>query len=252
MIFLPNSQASLPSSFTLDISLEVEFSTPQKVTYLEFHFPPHLEAWLSDRLADFQAQAAGLSLKEALNLPWRGKSYFPIPHWLLFRAYQNWVGDIPHWEDAGERLLCRCFAVSIESVQEFCQQKINPGPREVADALKAGIGCGTCLNDLRALLISLRRPWKTSSKRIRIGGKSPLQVMDEAHSIGQSFQQKRSDLLEKIEVLELRGRQLLFSWQGKARLKNWMAELESELVTHFRDEIILVPWTETSSSDNWQ
>ena len=204
---------------------------------------------LENRLADFQECATGLELSEALKLPWKGDSYMPIPHWALNQAFQNWLGDIPCWEDRGENLLCRCFGVSIEDIKALTQSLHTPTLKDVANHLRASAGCTTCKEDLRRLLISLRNSANledtaiSSSQRNKIGDRTPLEAVWEAHHIALQFFKQRPKLQGSLEFLYTRGRQLFFRWEGQSmpvsEMHLWMADLERELSEHFRDEVLL-------------
>ncbi len=243
MLFLPNARAILTFDSSVDISIEVEFSPRGEINHLKFDFPESLNKSLCQEILYFQDKAKTLTLKKALELPWKEESYLPVSHWLVLKAYENWVGDIPCWEDREERLLCRCFGVSIEEVKAFCRQRSNPTLRDVADTLRAGAGCSTCLDDLKELLISLRGDQMEDSLplRIRIGGRSPLEVLVEAHTIAQNFFGENPDIQGSIEFLQMRGRQLFFNWNGTEGPQLWMADLEKELTSHFQDELVLIP-----------
>lgn len=246
MLFFPNAQAVHPWNSSQQISLEVEFSPQGKIRHLHFLLPPSLDKKLCREILHFQTQAANLTLSEALELPWKEESYLPMPHWLLLSAYQNWTGDTPHWVDQKERLLCRCFGVSIERIKYFCGEKANPRLKDVADELNAGAGCSTCLPDLQGLLISLRteRPFQNpypSLQRVPIGGRSPLRAMVEAHELTQNFLRDHPHIQGKIEFLEIKEYQLLFRWRGEEGPHRWMPLLEKKLAGHFQEELILVP-----------
>ena len=200
-------------------------------------------------MTDFQQRATGLELSEVLNLPWEGNTYIPIPHWALARSFQNWLGDVPCWEDRGENLLCRCFGVSIEDIKALTQSQHTPTLKDVANHLRASAGCTACKEDLRKLLVSLRRPQNpddgsfNSSPRCKIGDRTPLEATWEAHHITLQFLKQRPKLCGNVEYLDLRGRQLFFRWEGQpmpaSEMYSWMADLERELSDHFRDEILL-------------
>ena len=249
MSFLPNARASYGLEGKLIFDLEVEFIPQATIRALRFNLSAE-NSTLENLLVDFQKRATGLELPEALKLPWEGDTYIPIPHWALGpMAWQDWLGDIPCWEDRGENLLCRCFGVSIEDIKVLVKSLHTPTLGDVANRLQASAGCTSCKEDLRRLLLALRKPENPdngpvgSSHRHKIGDRTPLEATWEAHQITLQFFKRRPKLQGSVEFTHLRGRQLFFRWKGQtmpaSEMYLWMADLERELSDHFRDEVLL-------------
>ena len=243
--FFPNAKASWITDSNDCILLEVEFSSHGKIASLQFHLPPSLEESLGKTFLSFEKKARNLTLHKALALPREEKSFLPLCHWLVLRAYENWMGDVPRWEDGREELICRCFGVSAEKIKTFCEQNPNPTLEQAGDHLRAGLGCTSCKNDLRKILVSNRSPQSPPpEERVRIGEKSPLEVMAMAHEVVQNFFEKRQQdhSQDSLEVCELKGHWLYFRYLGSQWPSSWIVELEEELALLFREELVLLEW----------
>ena len=57
-----------------------------------------------------------------------------------------------HHEKLGfkkENLICRCFGVYVEQLEELVREKPNSDLKDVTNELNAGGGCATCRNDIK-------------------------------------------------------------------------------------------------------
>ncbi len=242
--FNAHASCTLKDKYTL--KLEVEFASPATLRALRFLWPTKNHP-LKEALDNFCENARGLELSDALKLPWKGDSYMPIPHWCLLKAHAQWVGEAPQWVDGGQTLLCRCFAVAVEEIVHLSQSSHALTLKAVGQHTRAGTGCTTCREDVRRLLIAVRKPENSDTvrpfSRHKIGDRTPLEVVCEAHQIALQFFQQRPKLRGGIELLQLRERQLFFRWEGgpmpPTQMHTWMADLERELALYFGDEVLL-------------
>lgn len=122
---------------------------------------------------------------------------FPLP-WLLYRKFVREIQDteIP-WNQMkgrdGQNLICRCFGVYKEDIHELVGSGVEvSGLRDLGDHLQAGIGCGTCredlLEELRPLLSTPIKEESKSSYEQQLWEKlDPQSLANEAHDILRRF-----------------------------------------------------------------
>ncbi len=94
---------------------------------------------------DIAAQLGGLP-REKIHCSVMGEE-------ALEAALRNWRGEVtsgPHCHD--EHIVCRCFGVSEELIQNIVKENALSSVDEVTNYTKAGGGCGDCIVDIQKII----------------------------------------------------------------------------------------------------
>lgn len=86
----------------------------------------------------------------------------------LEAAIRNWRGDAAEAPHEESRIVCKCFGVSEEQIRRAIRENSLTSVEEVTNFTKAGGGCGTCSDDIAAILAEETgspAPAKTAEKK---------------------------------------------------------------------------------------
>ncbi len=106
--------------------------------------------WLLGGLGKLAKELEGRVYTE---IPFFKSDRFPLP-WVFYHKLVSTIQSKNHsWSEMKGRnpdhLICRCFGVYKEDIHELIGSGVEvTGLRDLGDHLQAGIGCGTCRDDL--------------------------------------------------------------------------------------------------------
>ena len=134
----------------------------------------------------------------------------------LDAAINNYRGiETPKQELEGE-VLCHCFGVTEEKIRQAIMENDLTTVEDVTSYTKAGGGCGECLEDIEALLATVRAEMKAAPKvKKTVPGLSNVQRMQRVmkaleEEIRPSLKQDGGD----IELVDIEGSKVLVALRG--------------------------------------
>lgn len=151
--------------------------------------------------------------------------FINLPEYLLEQAISDYSGTNQSLETLSSRnsgrLICRCFGVSESQIKEVINKSNEAGILDVADKLRATIGCGTCRKDVEQLILttkneklssisenSLNLKFDSNGERIRPMGLSPAEFVLKIDSLKSSWMREQELINYKIEIDSISGHTL--------------------------------------------
>lgn len=130
----------------------------------------------------------------------------------LERAIRSYRGEEP--EQADGEIVCECFGVTDKQIEREVREHLLNSVEEVTDYVKAGGGCGNCLEQVQEIIDRVRREEGYQPLTI----KPRLTNIQKINRIQETLAKDISPLLQKdggnIELVDVEGDQVLVRLKG--------------------------------------
>ncbi|WP_417336664.1 (2Fe-2S)-binding protein [Halobacteriovorax marinus] len=98
--------------------------------------------------------------------------FLNLPNFLLMRAFSEYTGADFNIEslagDVSDKLICRCFGVFESQIRDYVLANESASVLDIADNLKATIGCGSCMDDVGEVLLRVKNQGSLASGESRL------------------------------------------------------------------------------------
>jgi len=185
---------SISHNFTLsdqsEVLVSVDFAKNDEVFSYDFQFKT--ENPLKKTFGEFKSRVENNNIKKLINDNWTEEFNAPkVGLLFLFDLYRANRLKTPALQ---ENLICRCFNVSQENINELIGSSQSIGLREILNKTNATGGCGSCVSDIRELLAT------AGKEKVRFGGMTASEVL-------LFIEEKRLGFVEanQVELLGIEG-----------------------------------------------
>ncbi len=130
----------------------------------------------------------------------------------LERAIQSYRGEAPR--DVDGLIVCECFGVTDKQIEREVREHLLQSVEEVTAYVKAGGGCGNCLDQVQEIMDRVRREegWGPPARKPRLTNIQKINLIQE------TLQREVSPMLQKdggnIELVDVEGDQVLVRLKG--------------------------------------
>ena len=209
-----------------------------------------------------------LSKMSSVVLEWKEgrKKFFSskiinIPEYLLDLALADYEGKNYSYEslssNSSDKLICRCFGVSEKQIFDLVKETPSIDLLNIADKLKATIGCGSCKVDVSETLSkaknikliegdklrSLDLKFDTEGARVRPMGLTPCEFVLKVDGLKTKWMKEQELDSYQIEILGISGHALSFSVQpsdnGRYILNTFSEYVEDKLGLVLRFDLLI-------------
>ena len=212
------------------------------------------EASIKEQMTRASEFVEGLAIEQIFNIDWNSlfpESRFPLFPWLLRSSYQLALNPVPAFDKLSSQdskgLLCRCFGVYERELQSIILKDPSLSVQDLSSQTNAGLGCTTCLQDIKDFLFKTRERFELTDKQLGRRDKNGLWVrpmgMTPAEAVLKLAPLLKQWCLEhklNAEMVDLCGHQVRLKGElGPEQLKSLQRYWESHLGVRFAASLFL-------------